>query len=96
LSPADGGHARSLESGLSRRNPVLRSPGSGHIRQIAFAVEDIDAVVAGLRARGAELVGALERYEDSYLLCYVRGPDGSSSSERSRSANGSSPLPTLR
>jgi catechol 2,3-dioxygenase-like lactoylglutathione lyase family enzyme len=46
------------------------------IRHIAFAVEDIDAVVAGLRARGAELVGELERYEDSYRLCYVRCPEG--------------------
>jgi catechol 2,3-dioxygenase-like lactoylglutathione lyase family enzyme len=46
------------------------------LRHIAFAVEDIDAVVAGLRARGAELVGELERYEDSYRLCYVRGPEG--------------------
>jgi hypothetical protein len=80
MSPADGGHARSLDSGLSRRNPVLWPPGSAHIRQIAFAVEDIDAVVAGLRARGAELVGALERYEDSYRLCYVRGQTESSSS----------------
>jgi catechol 2,3-dioxygenase-like lactoylglutathione lyase family enzyme len=39
-------------------------------------VEDIDAVVTGLRARGAELVGELERYEDGYRLCYVRGPEG--------------------
>ena len=46
------------------------------IRHIAFAVEDIDAVVAGLRARGAELVGELERYKDIYRLCYVRGPEG--------------------
>jgi hypothetical protein len=46
------------------------------ISHAAFAVEDIDAVVAGLRARGAELVGQLERYEDSYRLCYVRGPEG--------------------
>jgi catechol 2,3-dioxygenase-like lactoylglutathione lyase family enzyme len=46
------------------------------IRHIAFVVDDINAVVAGLRARGAELVGELERYEDSYLLCYVRGPEG--------------------
>jgi catechol 2,3-dioxygenase-like lactoylglutathione lyase family enzyme len=38
-------------------------------------VEDIDAAVARLRARGAELVGELERYEDSYRLCYVRGPE---------------------
>jgi catechol 2,3-dioxygenase-like lactoylglutathione lyase family enzyme len=46
------------------------------IRHIAFAVDDIDAVVAGLRARGTELVGELVRYEDSYRLCYVRGPEG--------------------
>jgi catechol 2,3-dioxygenase-like lactoylglutathione lyase family enzyme len=46
------------------------------IRHIAFAVEDIDAVVAGLRARGSELVGEVVRYEDSYRLCYVRGPEG--------------------
>ncbi len=46
------------------------------IRHVSFAVDDIDAVVAGLRARGAELVGELERYRDSYRLCYVRGPEG--------------------
>lgn len=46
------------------------------IRHVAFLVGDLDAVVAGLRARGAELVGELERYKDSYRLCYVRGPDG--------------------
>jgi catechol 2,3-dioxygenase-like lactoylglutathione lyase family enzyme len=46
------------------------------IRHVAFAVEDIDAVVAGLRALGAELVGELGRYEDRYRLCYVRGPEG--------------------
>lgn len=33
-------------------------------------------VVVGLRVRGAELVGEMERYEDSYRLCYVRGPEG--------------------
>ena len=46
------------------------------IRHIAFAVADIDAVVARLRARGIELVGELERYQDAYRLCYVRGPEG--------------------
>ena len=39
------------------------------IRHVAFAVDEIDAVVASLRARGAELVGEVERYEDSYRLC---------------------------
>lgn len=46
------------------------------IRRIMFAVDDIDAVVAGLRARGVELVGKVAQYEDSYRLCYVRGPEG--------------------
>jgi len=53
-----------------------RSANTPGIRHVAFAVEDIDAVVAGLQARGAELVGELERYEDSYRLCHVRGPEG--------------------
>jgi len=46
------------------------------IRHVSFKVEEIDAVVAGLRARGAELVGELENFEDRYRLCYVRGPEG--------------------
>jgi len=55
------------------RHAPANTPG---LRHLAFAVDDIDAVVAGLRARGAELVGEVERYEDSYRLCYVRGPEG--------------------
>jgi catechol 2,3-dioxygenase-like lactoylglutathione lyase family enzyme len=55
------------------RNAPANTPG---LRHLAFAVQDMDAIVARLRARGAELVGELERYEDSYRLCYVRGPEG--------------------
>ena len=64
-------HSPSAQGG-DRQAPA-NTPG---IRHVTFAVEDIDAVVAGLRARGAELVGELERYENSYRLCYVRGPEG--------------------
>jgi catechol 2,3-dioxygenase-like lactoylglutathione lyase family enzyme len=46
------------------------------IRRIMFAVEDIEDVLARLQAHGAELVGELEQYEDTYRLCYVRGPEG--------------------
>ena len=46
------------------------------IRHLAFVDEDIHAVVDGLRARGTNLVGELVRYEGSYWLCYVRGPEG--------------------
>jgi catechol 2,3-dioxygenase-like lactoylglutathione lyase family enzyme len=61
-------HTPSTQGG--NRHAPANTPG---IRHVAFAV---DAVVAGLRARGTELVGELERYEDSYRLCYVRGPEG--------------------
>lgn len=61
-----------LGQGGDRYAPA-NTPG---IRHVAFAVDDIDAVVAGLRARGADLVGEVERYRDSYRLCYVRGPEG--------------------
>jgi catechol 2,3-dioxygenase-like lactoylglutathione lyase family enzyme len=44
------------------------------LRQIMFAVDDIDDTVARLRASGAELVGDVVQYEDAYRLCYVRGP----------------------
>jgi len=53
----------------------LPSNASG-LRHVSFLVEDIDAVVAGLDERGVELVGELVRYENSYRLCYVRGPEG--------------------
>jgi catechol 2,3-dioxygenase-like lactoylglutathione lyase family enzyme len=65
-------HAPS-DRGGDRRPAPANTPG---MRHVAFAVDDVDAVVANLRARGAELVGEVERYEDSYRLCYVRGPGG--------------------
>ncbi len=58
-------------------NPQPNAPANAlGLRHIAFAVDDIHAVVADLRARGVELLGELVRYEDSYWLCYVRGPAG--------------------
>ena len=46
------------------------------IRRIMFAVEDIKDVLNRLQAHGAELIGEIVRYEDEYLLCYLRGPEG--------------------
>jgi len=55
------------------RHAPANTPG---IRHILFAVDDIDAALAGLQAHGAELVGEVENYEDIYRLCYIRGPEG--------------------
>jgi len=59
-----------------------------------IVVDDLDAVVAGLRARGAELAGEVERYEDSYPLCYVRGPEGIIVELAEQTAEGSGRPPT--
>jgi catechol 2,3-dioxygenase-like lactoylglutathione lyase family enzyme len=47
----------------------------GYLR-VMFAVDDIDATLARLLARGAQLVGEVVQYETSYRLCYIRGPEG--------------------
>ena len=47
----------------------------GYLR-VMFAVEDIDEMLTRLRKRGAQLVGDVVQYEDSYRLCYIRGPEG--------------------
>jgi catechol 2,3-dioxygenase-like lactoylglutathione lyase family enzyme len=46
------------------------------IRHVTFAVQGIDDVLDRLRGHGAELVGELVAYENSYRLCYIRGPEG--------------------
>jgi catechol 2,3-dioxygenase-like lactoylglutathione lyase family enzyme len=48
----------------------------GYLR-VMFAVDDIDDTLLRLRDRGAQLVSSeVVRYDDAYLLCYVRGPEG--------------------
>ncbi len=46
------------------------------IRRIMFEVKNIDDVITRLRTHGAELVGEVAQYEDSYRLCFVRAPEG--------------------
>jgi predicted enzyme related to lactoylglutathione lyase len=42
-----------------------------------FAVDGIDETLARLRKHGAQLVSSeVVQYEDSYRLCYIRGPEG--------------------
>ena len=47
----------------------------GYLR-VMFTVKDIDELVTRLRKQGAQLVGEVVQYENSYRLCYMRGPDG--------------------
>jgi catechol 2,3-dioxygenase-like lactoylglutathione lyase family enzyme len=53
--------------------PAANRPG---LRHIAFQVDDVRAVVDRVREAGWETVGEIVDYESTFLLCYVRGPDG--------------------
>ena len=74
------GHSR-LELSRFLRPPVVADHRNapvnalGYLR-VMFAVDDIDETLERLRKRGAELVGELVQYEDTYRLCYIRGPGG--------------------
>jgi catechol 2,3-dioxygenase-like lactoylglutathione lyase family enzyme len=61
---------------LVEAEPAIAPPNTLGLRQIMFAVTDIDDTVARLRPHGAELIGEVAQYEDKYRLCYVRGPAG--------------------
>src|SRR5438477_9233643 len=75
------GHSR-LELSRFLAPPVIADHRSapvnalGYLR-VMFAVEDIDETLVRLRKHGAELVSSeVVQYEDSYRLCYIRGPEG--------------------
>jgi catechol 2,3-dioxygenase-like lactoylglutathione lyase family enzyme len=74
------GHGRleltKFQSPMATRIEVNAPVNTLGMRRIMFAVDDIKEVVTRLQAHGAELVGEIVQYEDIYLLCYVRGPEG--------------------
>jgi catechol 2,3-dioxygenase-like lactoylglutathione lyase family enzyme len=47
----------------------------GYLR-VMFAVDDLDDTLARLGKLGAQLVGEVVQYQQSYRLCYIRGPEG--------------------
>jgi catechol 2,3-dioxygenase-like lactoylglutathione lyase family enzyme len=74
------GHSR-LEISRFLAPPVIadhrRAPVNalGYLR-VMFAVEDIDDTLERLGKHGAELVGTVVQYGETYRLCYIRGPEG--------------------
>ncbi len=58
-----------------RFGPVDAPVNALGLRRVMFTVDNIDDVVARMRAHGAELIGEMQ-YEDTYRLAYIRGPEG--------------------
>lgn len=86
------GHGRVELSKFHRPTAVSPEPrnapsNTGGIRRIMFAVDDVDDVLARLRAHGAELVGEVAQYEEMYRLCFIRGPEPTLSLASPRSSD---------
>ncbi len=64
---------RSPPAGAQGPAPAVNHPG---LRHIAFTVDDLHGVVNRVRDAGWDTVGEIVDYENTYLLCYLRGPDG--------------------
>ena len=58
---------------LSASAPAANRPG---LRHVAFKVDDVRGVVERVRHAGWETVGEIVDFESTFLLCYVRGPEG--------------------
>ena len=61
---------------LAAAEPANDPPNTLGLRQIMFAVDNLDETVARLRAHGTKLIGEQVQYENLYRLCYMRGPAG--------------------
>lgn len=79
LHPPAGGTKLELSTFLDpahgRASHVLPATEPG-LRNICFEVDDLHAVVDRVTADGFELIGGIADYEDTYRMCYVRGPEG--------------------
>ncbi|HKP92151.1 MAG TPA: VOC family protein [Thermoleophilaceae bacterium] len=64
---------RSPSASAEERAPAANRPG---LRHVAFKVDDVRGVVDRVREAGWETVGEIVDYEGTFLLCYVRGPEG--------------------
>src|SRR4051812_8947242 len=63
----------SPSAGAQEPAPAPNRPG---LRHVAFKVDDVRGVVDRVREAGWETVGEIVDYENTFLLCYVRGPEG--------------------
>jgi catechol 2,3-dioxygenase-like lactoylglutathione lyase family enzyme len=60
-------------AGAHEPAPATNRPG---LRHVAFKVDDVRGVVDRVREAGWDTVGEIVDYENMFLLCYVRGPEG--------------------
>ena len=79
LRPPGGGTGLELSSFI-RPNHEPGSPNAMSnelgLRNVAFEVDDLQAILDPLAADGYHLVGGVGQYEGIWRMAYVRGPEG--------------------
>jgi catechol 2,3-dioxygenase-like lactoylglutathione lyase family enzyme len=63
----------SPSAGAREPAPAVNRPG---LRHVAFKVDDVRGVVDRVREAGWDTVGEIVDFQSTFLLCYVRGPEG--------------------
>jgi catechol 2,3-dioxygenase-like lactoylglutathione lyase family enzyme len=63
----------SPSTGAREPAPAVNRPG---LRHVAFKVDDVRGVVDRIREAGWETIGEIVDFQSTFLLCYVRGPEG--------------------
>ena len=77
-APEGGANLELIKYHRPSEEPETQQPSANTmgIRNIAFVVDDIEAVVAKFKEKGIEPFGEITQYEDIYKLCYIHGPEG--------------------
>ncbi|HVX52884.1 VOC family protein [Nocardioides sp.] len=79
LRPPGGGTVLELSS-FVRPDHLPGSPAAPAnelgLRNVAFEVDDLQAILDRLEAEGYRLVGGVGEYESAWRMAYVRGPEG--------------------
>lgn len=79
VSAPDGSGAIEISRFLRPRSPASVSDPPSHtpgLRHLAYRVDDLEPLLERVRAAGYDTVGEVVNYEDIWLVCYVRGPEG--------------------
>ncbi|PWD51085.1 hypothetical protein C8046_10940 [Serinibacter arcticus] len=79
LTAPDGSGAIELSQFHAPTSPPRGPDAASHVlglRHLAYRVDDLTAVLGRVRAAGFETVAEVVNYEDVWLVCYVRGPEG--------------------
>lgn len=79
VTAPDGSGAIELSRFLSPSSvqvPVDAASDALGLRHLAYRVDGLEALLGRVREAGYDVMGEVVNYEDIWLVCYIRGPEG--------------------